>query len=302
MSGENAIDRAARCRRTMRRAIAIVWLVLIGCGGPRRAPTEVRRPSACEGSDHAACQEEAIVQSLCLAEPDGAACEDLRARGLLPKPPPTPEELAGCYSAAGEAGPRDRAVICLAKDRVSSRLPGDRWDQVRIRRWRREDLVDRAVWVVETEDDHSSWLIASWVTPAPSPSPPKGQSRRPNSLWDRRLVLRLMDDTGRWDVELVRTLNVDAERSVATVPRVEDVCDVARTCIEAARRAVRARARPKPPSKEIEAEIEGEAPVVTPPLVTLHNCWDAHEATLASLDPTTPVPDACQGMPADPAD
>jgi hypothetical protein len=68
-------------------------VVVFGCGASTAPAREANARYLCDGLDAEACQDRTIVQSLCLAEPDGAGCDALRAGGFLPEPPPRLENL-----------------------------------------------------------------------------------------------------------------------------------------------------------------------------------------------------------------
>jgi hypothetical protein len=203
-----------------------------------------------------ACQQELLDQSICMQSPDQAPCRVLRKRGLLPAPPPSLDELAGCYTTTDNLdGKVTPTTLCLQRDRIAT-FHGE-WDEVLVKNWQRDDTPKLAIYTVATTDGASLWIA------------PEGHGR-----------LRVAQDG--WTAELARTRSIDVPDHVATV---EAACKTLHDC----ELALAARHPAAPQSGEID--IGGEARVDP---VTLRGCTrELEDLVRPAMFDTLPLPDAC---------
>ena len=192
----------------MRRDVVLIVLGLAACGGARPSTPDPPAPATlCAGLDDRTCEDRELMRSICLIEPDHAACAPLRAEGHLPPTPPPLDELLRCWQVAA---PRDdvRAPwFCLGPRAVAVHA-GARWDLWPHGGWARDDTPVRAAWTAATDDGRQLWLV---VSPA----------------------LMLFDDRGRLAVTLGpgdATVRATVHERRALLPPPNAVCAAARAC------------------------------------------------------------------------
>lgn len=244
-------------------------LSLVACRAAAPA-APAPRPGLCDGLAAEACQDRALMQSVCLVEPDHASCAPLRAHGWLPAAPPALTELFGCQPVVAPRTDVGPTWVCLAADAVAVRV-GDRWDVWPHAAWTRDDTPTVAGWRATAADGRTLWLSAAPVAP-------------------RRL--HLADDTGllaTWlgDGDPATRATVEDER--AALPAPAAVCAAARACRDAI---------PRPAATGAE-----DAPVDDPitGAVTLRQCVAAWTDAARELEflgslarpPLAAVPAAC---------
>lgn len=217
----------------------------------------------CSGLSDDACQQLALDQSICMVTPDQPPCRALRKRGLLPRPPPSIDELAGCYTAADDLdGKLPKTTVCFERDRVAT-FDGT-WDEVAVVAWHRDDTPRRAIWVVDTLDGVSRWIA------------PEGHGH----VW-------VASDGGRWNVHLVR-----AHTSVPPEVDVEATCKAFHDCATEVAALARRHAPPPPPN---QAEIDVDDGYRDPDPKTLRACALELESIVqrAAVYQLTPLPATC---------
>ncbi|MBK7070730.1 MAG: hypothetical protein IPH44_00380 [Myxococcales bacterium] len=212
-------------------------LLLVAChGGASPAPTTARPPTLCDGLGAEACQDRALVQSVCLIEPDHASCAPLRAGGWLPAPPPPLASLYGCRPVLAPRADVGPTWFCLAADAIAVRV-GDRWDVWPHAAWTRADTAAVAGWRASAADGRTLWLSVAPV------APPR---------------VHLADDTGAlatWlgDGDPAARGAIEDER--AALPTPAAVCAAARACRDAIPRPVAAGAEDAPVDDPIAAAV-----------------------------------------------
>jgi hypothetical protein len=184
---------------------------LLGAAGPaaQRRGIEVTA-QACERGAIQACDTYGLVSSGCLSMPEWPLCDDLRARGELPAPFP-PTHVLGCHRSRGFPGsiqPRLSVEVCLAEDRISVSDAEGRWDQWRVEKWHREDTREQAIWVADGVEGPSIFLtpVLEFGT---------------TYFFTQDGLLQVMLEAER---------NEDAERRLAALVPVEEVCRDADAC------------------------------------------------------------------------
>lgn len=174
---------------------------------------------ACDLGADLACDNYDLYVSGCLQQYDGPACDDLRAQGKLPVSPPPRTHAFGCHwSRPGPLDPEGpRVAVCLAEDRISVRDAAGRWEQWRVENWHREDTPQQAIWVADGVESPSIRLAAASSSDASAPA--SGGSTYYVGTGDG--LLQLMLEADRDD---------KAERRLATLPPVEEMCLHADAC------------------------------------------------------------------------
>jgi hypothetical protein len=175
---------------------------------------------ACERGAIEGCDLYELQVALCLQQPallpEWPGCGYLRAQGELPALSPPLTEAFGCHRSRSPLDPdephlfnRPHVWVCLAEDRISVRDNAGRWDQWRVEHWKHEDAPQQAVWVAEGVEGPSILVI------------PVEEPTLTYYVATRDGLLQVMLEAERDDA---------AERSVAALAPVEDVCRHADAC------------------------------------------------------------------------
>jgi len=158
--------------------------------------------------------------------------------------------------------------LCITLDLVSTRMGRNEWDQVRIRRWRREDEPRRAIWILEMDDG----LL--WIAP-------------------RGGVVDIAHADG-WSMTMKPTeFGDDSHLRVSELPMLESVCEAALACEKEALRILGAQ---RPALGPVEHEID-VPPIELPERgVTLLACRTQRDEITALLHRrgVVTIPPACE--------
>ena len=242
------------------------WILVLVCACASTSSAPPAQPSQpvgiCTGVTDDECQQLVLDQSICMVTPDQPACRALRKRGLLPPPPPSVDELAGCYTSTDDLeGKLPNTTLCFERDRVA--IFDGTWDEVAVADWHRDDTPRRAIWVVDTADGVSRWVA------------PEGRGH-----------IRVASDGGRWNVHLVR-----AHTSVPPEVDVEATCKAFHAGAAAVAELARRRA---PPPNQIEIEMSVDD-LRDPDPKSLRACKRELEVLVQRLG-MTPLPAACRAL------
>jgi hypothetical protein len=248
---------------------------------------------ACAAGTLEGCDHYAVEQAMCLESPARPICDAMRHRGDLPPEPPPLAEAFGCRVTEGPIGPH--AVVCLAEDRVSVRDAAGVWDQWLVRRWGREDTVQRAIWVATLLDGPPLWLTAIEVeasTGLCGPVVVRSAKRSDRSTRPVACTSTALHVVGAHGL-LRATLGAgdpEAEAALARLPSVEEVCGHAIAC----ERAIAA-AQPRPASAAgEEIELPGPPPPGPRTLQQCHARWWSAASAEQALGRTLPA--ACERL------
>lgn len=246
-----------------------------------------RSRRACEAGELEGCDHYVVEQAMCLEHPSGPLCAAMRRRGDLPPEPAPLAEAFGCRWTEATIGPS--ALVCLAEDRISIRDAAGVWDQWLVRRWGREDTLQRAIWVATLLDGPSLWLTeveveaksglcASIVVRAT-----EGSERSVQPVACKATARHVVGAGGLLHATL-GARDPEAEAALARLPTVDEVCRHASACELAI-----ASARPRPASTTgEESELPGPPPPGPRTLQQCHARWWSAASAEQALGRTLP--------------